>query len=363
MESSVRQTTNHKWIPGILGTAVFIAVGVLMVHAPPAFSQGLSLDTAIEKETDDLDRANPHFELECGECHEGKPVPNVDTCATVKFENGEKGNVDLCLTCHDLSDHIHPINVDPWRQRPPSISRRTSSPSRRTAPSKGTVVCSTCHFIHSKTAGLKLLRGFPESSDPEDIKKASFKDRRDLCRSCHGETLTGQEPAQGPADRGEQDLLLLPRRGAEAGRKPKFTKSLVELCDFCHAATKGGHFLLVNPFADPNLTDEIAKANLPMIGGEYTCVSCHNPHGGTGEEKFLRKEFVAARAQVRARAPALHEGLLRGLPHRAPEGRQGPARGPAALRDPAARRVTRTRCATAATSPGSPRRTPTRSSR
>ena len=49
----------------------------------------------------------------------------------------------------------------------------------------------------------------------------------------------------------------------------------------------------MNPFADPNLKAEIAASTLPMYDGDYTCVSCHNPHGGTGEEKFIRKEFVA----------------------------------------------------------------------
>jgi hypothetical protein len=77
------------------------------------------------------------------------------------------------------------------------------------------------------------------------------------------------------------------------GEPVTFTKGIVELCDFCHAATKGAHYLLVNPFADPNLAGQVATSGVPMMKGEYTCVSCHNPHGGTGEEKYLRKEFIA----------------------------------------------------------------------
>ena len=75
-------------------------------------AQGLKLDKATEKETDGLDRPNPHFELECTECHGEKP-PAGSTWATVKFVNGEEGNVKLCYNCHDASDNIHPIDIDP----------------------------------------------------------------------------------------------------------------------------------------------------------------------------------------------------------------------------------------------------------
>jgi hypothetical protein len=256
-----------------------------------AAAQGLKLDTATEKETDSFDRPNPHFELGCTECHEGTPVLGKDTIETVKFVNGEEGNVKLCYKCHEASENLHPINVDPLTATPP-VKVPKEYPLERLGAEKGKVVCSTCHFIHAKTAGLKLLRGFPESSLPEDVAKAKFKDRRELCKSCHGEGLRDKSPHKGKIAGGKTCSFchaVEPKEGVPV----KFTKNLVQVCDFCHAATKGGHFLLVNPFADPNLKDEIAKANVPMVGGEFTCVSCHNPHGGTGEEKFLRKEFVA----------------------------------------------------------------------
>ncbi len=42
-----------------------------------------------------------------------------------------------------------------------------------------------------------------------------------------------------------------------------------------------------------------------MSDGGYTCVSCHNPHGGTGEQKFLREEFVALALKSERVRPAL----------------------------------------------------------
>ncbi|MBI5544109.1 MAG: hypothetical protein HY901_09490, partial [Deltaproteobacteria bacterium] len=267
------------------------AFATVCLAAAPAVAQGLKLDTAKEKEAEVYDKPNPHSELECTECHDVKP-PEGTTAETVKFKNGEKGNVDLCMGCHDASDNVHPINMDPTKATPP-IKVPEMFPLERLGVYKGSVICSTCHFIHTKTAGLKLMRGFPASSDPEDVAKAKFKDRRDLCRSCHGEGLKAKSPHQGRGGEGKKACSFCHGKEPKEGEKIQFTKNPVDLCDFCHAATRGGHFLLVNPFADPNLKEEIAKANLPMIGGEYTCVSCHNPHGGTGEEKFLRKEFVA----------------------------------------------------------------------
>ena len=56
------------------GTAarLLLAAGALALAlaAPvPAGAQGLKLDTATEKEADLYDKPNPHFELECSECH------------------------------------------------------------------------------------------------------------------------------------------------------------------------------------------------------------------------------------------------------------------------------------------------------
>jgi pyruvate/2-oxoglutarate dehydrogenase complex dihydrolipoamide acyltransferase (E2) component len=71
-----------------------------------------------EKDIEAYDKANPHFELECTECHDARPAEGA-TAATVKFKNGDKGNVDLCYGCHDASDNVHPIHVDPLKGTPP----------------------------------------------------------------------------------------------------------------------------------------------------------------------------------------------------------------------------------------------------
>ncbi len=266
----------------------FLAAALLAVPSAPARAQGLDLDTAVEKTVDMYDAPNPHFDLDCTECHEGKPDYEKDTRMTVKFANGDKGIVDLCYQCHDASDNVHPIHVSPIKADPP-IKVPRDFPLELKGKHKVTVVCTTCHFIHTETAGMKLLRGFPASSHPDDLKKARFTDRRQFCQECHGENLAKKSPHKGK-EAEKRNCSFCHATEPKEGEPVQFTKGVVELCDFCHAASKSAHFLLVNPFADPNLKDEIPKANLPMVGGEFTCVTCHNPHG-TKLDKFLRVEF------------------------------------------------------------------------
>lgn len=264
---------------------------LLVLITPDSLAaQGLNLKETEEKVLAVFDRPNPHFALACSECHEGRPVHGIDTAATVQFVNGTAGNVDLCYRCHTAADNIHPVNRDPRTAVPP-VTVPPNLPLETHGANRGRVVCSSCHHIHSRTAGLKLLRGFPQSSAPADIRKATFKDRRELCKACHGLSLAAKSPHKGT--RGATGTCsFCHSRMPQPGQKTELTRGLVQVCDFCHGATKGAHYLLVNPFADPTLKEEIAASALPMEGSEYTCISCHNPHGGGGEPKFLRKKFV-----------------------------------------------------------------------
>ncbi len=255
-----------------------------------AAEAGLKLEQALDQGVEVYDQPNPHFELECTECHATKPVAGTDTAATVTFKNGDGGIVDLCYGCHTASDNLHPIHVDPRMAIPP-ITPPQSFPLESRGANKGTVVCSTCHFIHSKTAGLKLLRGFPQSSDPKEVAAAPFKERQDLCRSCHGADLARRSPHKG-LEADAANCSFCHAVTPKAGEPTKFTRGIVTLCNFCHGATRNAHFLRVNPFADPDLKDQVAAANLPIQeGGVYTCVSCHNPHASPDIPHLIRPAF------------------------------------------------------------------------
>ena len=60
---------------------------------------------------------------------------------------------------------------------------------------------------------------------------------------------------------------------------------------FLHRSEEGGHFIEVNPFSDKSIRKEF-PSSLPVIDGMLTCVTCHNPHGGTGIINLLRKDYV-----------------------------------------------------------------------
>jgi len=124
----------------------------------------------------------------------------------------------------------------------------------------------------------------------------------DLCEKCHDPMdnihPVNVDPAQAvppvssscgafPHGRTRRSPSAPPSRTGGICARPATagTRRLIEICDFCHAATKGGHYLMVNPFADPNLAAQVAASTLPRQGGAYTCISFHNPHGGTGEAK------------------------------------------------------------------------------
>jgi predicted CXXCH cytochrome family protein len=193
------------------------------------------------------------------------------------------------------------------------------------------VVCSTCHFIHSRTAGLKLLRGFPESSRPADTARAVYSDRRELCRSCHGTSLVDKTPHKGKGGE-KKTCTFCHSRAPEEGRREELVEGLVQVCDYCHGATKEAHYLLVNPFADPTLQGTVDAGTLPLEGGDYTCISCHNPHGKTGEPKLLRKEFVDLALQSRRVRPHYQVSFCRACHTVQPEAQRG-SPGAQTLRD------------------------------
>lgn len=131
--------------------AVLLLLPVFLVFARPGSgaAQGLKLKETEEKVLETFDRPNPHFAFACAECHDGTPVYGVDTAGSVRFVNGDAGNVDLCYRCHSAADNIHPINKDPQASAPP-IAVPDSLPLETRGDHRGSVVCSSCHFIHSQ---------------------------------------------------------------------------------------------------------------------------------------------------------------------------------------------------------------------
>ncbi len=205
----------REWL-GRLSCALGIS---MLLFSAPAFGAGLDLGSATDKTVDEYDKPNPHFELDCDECHEGKPDFKKDNACDGEVRQRRGGERQALLQVpRRLGQH-------PPDQRRPRQGRRRRSRCPRTSRSRpagrtqGQVVCSTCHFIHSKTAGLKLLRGFPESSRPRTIAKTPAS-RTGASSARPATARSSRRRARTRGSRGRpEELLLLPRHGAQGGRE------------------------------------------------------------------------------------------------------------------------------------------------
>jgi predicted CXXCH cytochrome family protein len=266
------------------GGLSLLVAAILLVAAPGAMAQGLKLDTTKEKVVQEGDVPNPHNELECTDCHLEKPAEEPGKGDKTKVAFVDNAMEDkLCFNCHDTSSNVHPVKIDPTVADPP-VAIPKLFPLGYIGEDTGKIVCTTCHFIHSEFSGFKMLRGFPMKQGDK-----GFTDRRQFCKACHGENLSKKSPHLGTKT-GDKGCSFCHATMPKEGEKATFKSGIADLCNFCHAATAGAHYLKVNPFADPTLKAEMAKLTLPMDGGQFTCTTCHEPHGNK-KPKFVRQEY------------------------------------------------------------------------
>lgn len=278
---------------------VMLLVALLgTVSGGTATGQGLKLGETMEKEVSRGMAPNPHNELDCTECHKEKPeaAPGKGDRSKVSFVN-DLPEDQLCFQCHDKGVNVHPVYRDPATSDP-KVAVPVFLPLGVAGDAAGKVICTTCHFIHTEYAGYKLLRGFPLKIGEQ----GRFTDRTQFCKSCHGDGLIKKSPHLGQKS-GEKGCSFCHATMPKPGEKVVFRLGIVDLCNFCHQATRQAHYLKVNPFSDPSLQSEVPKLSLPLIGGEYTCVTCHEPHGGTSEPHYLRDEYVAFAVKSRRIRP------------------------------------------------------------
>ncbi|MFC1855636.1 cytochrome c3 family protein [Thermodesulfobacteriota bacterium] len=264
--------------------------------------EGLRLDKRVSKTLKKkLFRPNPHGQYDCKECHKkekltlklkGKKKKSTKKKKKKKTKKKSykrmpaiRDEIKLCDGCHE-GENLHPVNVDPKKSalkiKPPRFLPLGDGKYAKK------IVCSTCHDVHAKDASDKLLRGFKGA---KGFISAQLKDRQDFCRACHGKKLIERSPHKPDEQACKFCHITDPRKEEKPQDTVRF--DIVKRCNFCHAKLDEEHFLAVNAFADKNLKDEIKDLDLPFIGGEITCVTCHDQHWKSNLPHRLRPNYVA----------------------------------------------------------------------
>ncbi len=207
---------------------------------------------------------NPHNSLDCLFCHGETPRFGIDTRETVSFYRFEGDDPQLCYACHQPEQNIHPLGVVPGEGALPTKAPE-ALPLGSSEEFAGTVVCTTCHFIHASDSHHALLRGYAGSQE-----QVLFLQWQGLCRSCHGKNLEERSPHGGDERACAFCHAALPVEGAAVKVLPRG----VALCNFCHGARQSGHIAGVNPFE-----------------GEVDCLSCHDPHLGPDSPARLKPRY------------------------------------------------------------------------
>ncbi len=257
-------------------------------------AEGLKLDKIKSKTLKKrIASPNPHTAFECTECHKKRKIKIKKKKKKKKTGRKKKRSkksaivdiIKLCDGCHE-GENLHPVNTNPMK------SEFKITPPRFLPLGKGKykdkITCLTCHDIHAKNSAYKLLRGFPGA---KGAKSAKLTERQELCRSCHGDALIDRSPHNGDERSCGFCHISDPRKVERVIDTVRL--DIVKRCNFCHDKLEEGHFLAVNAFVDKKLEDKIPDLDLPFIGGEITCVTCHDQHWKSTLAHRLRPAFVA----------------------------------------------------------------------
>ncbi len=225
----------HWKVPVLIALLLFLAVPASFAELAPV--------------------SGPHAEeLDCYDCHIGG-------------SEADPGEINDCDECHSAAENIHPIDMIPMINIPEGFAL-----SR-----EGKMLCRTCHKLHGGDIDHKFL---------SDAGSGYLSGRASFCASCHGSENVRTNPHS--ARRGDKRCtfchLSVPT-GPEDGASTVRTK-VVKLCDFCHGAVEKNHPRNI----DPNL--EIPKELKLDKDGNWTCVTCHQPHGTIDTTHYILTPFV-----------------------------------------------------------------------
>ena len=191
-------------------------------HAP---AQGLKLDTATEKEADLYDRPNPHFELECTECHGAEAGRGRDV-GDREVRQRRRGERQALL-------HLpRPVRQHPPdRRRPdqghaagagcPPISRSRRSASTRARWSARPAISSTPRPPASSCCAASPSPRSPRTSPRPSSPTAASSARPATARSCarRARTRGRSPPTRRPSRPAPSATPRSPRRASRSSSR------------------------------------------------------------------------------------------------------------------------------------------------
>jgi DmsE family decaheme c-type cytochrome len=164
--------------------------------------------------------------------------------ASGQAEDADREASETCAVCHDT------VAAD--------LEMTVHSPNRANSPS-----CITCHG--------EGLEHMDNDGDPTLIKSGRGAEGAATCLECHGRVQTMFSNRSAHADTNVHCDSCHNVHPTETKEPFQLVRSANELCASCH------------PSADASFRKPFGH-NLDL--GGLQCVSCHNPHGGQGENSL-----------------------------------------------------------------------------
>lgn len=243
-----------------------------------------------------------HVRLECGSCHDGKPMKGSPAL------KNEKNPSETCKRCHNYlkDDDHHPSDPDFEL-----IGEKCAVVDPIFPLVSGKMECLTCHQMHAEEASYSGTRHF--------LRGGPYSDRRTVCFKCHKEEVFKNFNPHNEmvVENGLNYSTCLtchrypPDPNTDFFKTVKFRASVPFLCWRCHPPM-AANFLDKHLFKKPskktaNWMLEGSTENrtiLPLdFKGRVVCSTCHNPHQpgvmvddrakkGEGAVKRLRSQNI-----------------------------------------------------------------------
>jgi tetratricopeptide (TPR) repeat protein len=197
----------------------------------------------------------------------------IFNCTDCHFEDTSLEELPTCGGCHSSFINLHPVDFIPERTLPDGFDLSNG----------GQMVCATCHRLH----------GGQESSSYLRYGNRAKHSRDEFCAQCHGANFSRINPHR--KDIGTNRCVFCHATQRDESSSKGRT---VEICNFCHGGLAKKHPQMLYFFDDENPIVEIDE-------DEWTCVTCHLPHGTSDTVNFLRQEIASAIERVRRSDPHL----------------------------------------------------------